>query len=99
MTWRTGRKLGRTIYEQVGPEPSDDDHLLGLMDSSELAEFVVNAVNAYETRAITRAESLKEAADALSDPHTGPLRRREFSLWAQQWLSERANAIRKGDIS
>ncbi len=42
--WRVGRKVGRTIYAQVGPEPSDDDVLIGVMDTPELALMVVNAV-------------------------------------------------------
>lgn len=45
MTWRTGRKVGRTIYAQVGTEPSDADNLIGVMDTSELARAVVAAVN------------------------------------------------------
>lgn len=44
--WRVGRKVGRTIYVQEGAEPSDDDMLIGLMDSEYLAEVVVDAVNA-----------------------------------------------------
>lgn len=41
--WRAGRKLGRTLYLQDGSEPSDDDRFLGLMESEELAEIVVEA--------------------------------------------------------
>lgn len=43
--WRTGRTVGRTIYRQVGPEPSDDDVLIGVMDTPELAGIVVESVN------------------------------------------------------
>lgn len=46
MKLRTGRKVGRTLYEQRGPHPSDSDPLIGLMDTPELAQRVVNAVNA-----------------------------------------------------
>jgi hypothetical protein len=35
--WRTGRHVGRTIYAQSGPEPSDEDVLIGVMDTRELA--------------------------------------------------------------
>jgi hypothetical protein len=45
MTYRTGRKVGRTIYHQVGPEPSDDDELIGLMDTPVLAALFVFAMN------------------------------------------------------
>lgn len=44
MKLRQGRKVGRTLYEQIGPEPSDDDRLVGLVDSSELARVIVLAV-------------------------------------------------------
>lgn len=44
--WRTGRKVKRTIYRQVGPEPSDDDVLIGVMDTPELAAEAVDARNA-----------------------------------------------------
>lgn len=44
--WRNGRKVGRTIYAQAGLEPSDDDRLIGLMDTPELAAEAVTAHNA-----------------------------------------------------
>lgn len=43
--WRTGRKLGRTIYMQIGPEPSDEDEFIGLMDTADLAEQIVVSHN------------------------------------------------------
>lgn len=48
MTWRTGRKVGRTIYRQNGVDPADGDTLIGLMDTPELAQLVVDAVNHSE---------------------------------------------------
>jgi hypothetical protein len=42
---RVGRKVGRTLYIQIGEEPSDDDELCGIMDTPELAAIVVAAVN------------------------------------------------------
>lgn len=39
--WRVGRSLGRTIYGQVGEEPSKQDVFLGIMENRELAEQVV----------------------------------------------------------
>jgi hypothetical protein len=45
LPWRTGRKVGRTIYAQVGELPSDDDQLIGLMDTRELAAEVVHSHN------------------------------------------------------
>ena len=44
--WRVGRKVGRTIYAQVQDEPSDNDRLIGLMDSVVIAEGVCEAHNA-----------------------------------------------------
>jgi hypothetical protein len=46
MTWRVGRKVGRTIYAQLGDLPSDDDQLIGTMDTEMLAEEAVRAHNA-----------------------------------------------------
>jgi hypothetical protein len=41
LPWRTERKLGRTIYAQVGYEPSEDDVLIGMMDTAELANEAI----------------------------------------------------------
>ena len=46
LPWRVGRKVKRTIYAQVGPEPDDHDKLIGLMDTAELAWAAVVAHNA-----------------------------------------------------
>lgn len=48
MKWRTGRKLKRTLYRQGGLEPRDDDEFLGLMESPELAEIVIEAVRRFD---------------------------------------------------
>lgn len=45
LPWRVGRKVARTIYAMTGPEPSDDDPLIGVMDSPELAEAACLAHN------------------------------------------------------
>jgi hypothetical protein len=45
MKWRVGRHLGRTIYLQVDHEPSDADIFLGIMETVELAERVVDCIN------------------------------------------------------
>ncbi len=47
---RTGRTVGRTLYRQVGANPSDDDQLIGVMDTPELAAMVVAAVNKTDAR-------------------------------------------------
>jgi hypothetical protein len=46
MPWRTGRKVGRTIYAQTGDEASDHDTLIGIMDTRKLAQAAVDAHNA-----------------------------------------------------
>lgn len=43
--YRVGRSLGRTVYRVVGAEPSNDDELIGLMDTPELGALVVAALN------------------------------------------------------
>lgn len=43
--WRTGRKVARTIYLQLGDEPSDWDVLYGVMDTPELAAATVRGLN------------------------------------------------------
>lgn len=45
LPWRQGRKIGRTIYAQMGPEPSDDDPLIGVMDTPDLAAAACEAHN------------------------------------------------------
>ena len=44
--WRVGQKVGRTVYAMVAESASDDDVLIGMMDTPELAAVVVNAHNA-----------------------------------------------------
>lgn len=44
--WRTGRKVGRTIYVQVNAEPSEADILIGMMDTPLLATEAADAHNA-----------------------------------------------------
>lgn len=43
--WRTGRKLGRTIYIQLLDEPSSADILIGMLDNDILAAHVCRLHN------------------------------------------------------
>jgi hypothetical protein len=43
--WRVGRKVGRTVYAQIGRSPNNSDPLIGVFDSAELAEEAVKAHN------------------------------------------------------
>ena len=45
LPWRTGRHLGRTVYAILGPQASDDDPVLGMMDTRELAAEACAAHN------------------------------------------------------
>lgn len=45
MEWRTGRKVGRTVYAIIGSTPSDRDVLIGVMDTASIAAHVVRAHN------------------------------------------------------
>jgi hypothetical protein len=45
MRWRTGRKLGRTIYRCLDTGDPDDDELIGMMDTAEVAAHVVDVHN------------------------------------------------------
>lgn len=46
LTWRVGRENGCEVYAQVGSQPSDDDVLIGTMQTSSIA---VEAVDAHNT--------------------------------------------------
>jgi hypothetical protein len=49
--YRVGRKVGRTIYRQLGDEPSDDDTLVGVMDNRPMAMAAVLGLNAMQQAA------------------------------------------------
>jgi hypothetical protein len=49
VTWRTGRKLGRTVYHQNNAEVPDYlDVFVGIMDTRALADLVCLALNILE---------------------------------------------------
>jgi hypothetical protein len=56
--WRTGRKVGRTVYV--------NDELVGVMDTPELAEQVVRAVTELDELRAENADLRRLAADELS---------------------------------
>lgn len=43
--WRVGRKVARNIYAVVGDDASDDDVLIGQMDTGQLARECVHRHN------------------------------------------------------
>lgn len=65
---RVGRKVGRTIYQQVRAGPSDGDRLVGLMDTSALAAAVVTAVNvAWELTDYFESELAVDPSDSQAE--------------------------------
>jgi hypothetical protein len=56
--WRTGRKLGRTVYIEGDDGNPFHDHFVGLMDTADLAEFVVKCVNICLDAADAKAQQL-----------------------------------------
>jgi hypothetical protein len=62
--WRVGRTLGRTLYIQGGEEPSKDDRCVGLLDTRELAEQVVAAVNGPDAGELIRLRNRITALEA-----------------------------------
>jgi hypothetical protein len=68
--WRVGRKVGRTIYEQQGTEPTDTDLLIGVMDTRELAAAAVEAHNRQPDLAALRAAVAALDHDAWWEPLT-----------------------------
>lgn len=42
---RTGRHLGRTLYLQTGHDADSQDVFIGIMDSAEVAELIVDQIN------------------------------------------------------
>ena len=71
LPWRTGRRVHRTVYAQVTPEPSDADVLVGLMDSAALATEAVTAHNAKRARVLAAANGHDESDLALLDGTPG----------------------------
>lgn len=67
-TWRTGRKLGRTIY--------DGDVLIGIMDRAEDADLVVR--QREQIRPLRAA--LQQCLDSLRDYDTESLERFQASI-------------------
>lgn len=65
LPWRVGRKVGRTIYRQLGDEPSDADELIGVMDSADLARSAVHAYNVMRDAALAKYHAARRAEPDL----------------------------------
>lgn len=71
-SWRRGRTVGRTIYVQVGDQPSDDDVLIGLMDYSADAELIAHAPADLEYLLGEVARLRENLAERAADSQLAP---------------------------
>jgi len=76
MKLRQGRRVGRTLYHQQGPEPSEDDPIIGMVDDPELAATIVAAVNAQHDRGTGGYDPRTEV-----DAHWGGDREALIAAW------------------
>jgi hypothetical protein len=100
--WRTGRSLGRTIYAQAGTGAAKGDQLLGLMETTEIADYVVELHN-RDLAAALRTNSQKTSTtvrfdggpwDAWSLPLetvTAPVYDPSHSIGRNYWLDTNSN--------
>lgn len=63
LPWRVGRSLGRTLYAQLGPEPSKADPFVGLMETPELARWVAGVHNLGLTFRLTPVDHPTSTTD------------------------------------
>jgi hypothetical protein len=69
MAWRVGRTVKRTLFLQDTDQPEKGDRLVGLMDTAELAQRVVDAVNSQSNSDEVAAmrEELNRRADLIAE--------------------------------
>lgn len=65
MKFRTGRKVGRTLYVQINDHPDDMDLLIGIVDTTDQANIIVTAVNA-----VARLRALHKPVTERRQIHT-----------------------------
>lgn len=64
--------MGRTLYAMVGDEPSDDDEYIGIVDTPDIADRIVEdhnrwlAAATFDERALARADA--EARECCLNP-------------------------------
>ncbi len=88
--WRVGRKLGRTLY--IG------DDLVGMMDSPQLADFVVTAVNEAARMTFvneTHAEALRQV---LSRAETAERDLAAVKTQLDRWEADGRNVVRVSHV-
>ena len=52
-TWRTGRTVGRTLYQQNETDPSKQDTCIGLASTTAYADVITRAVNGETIAPVT----------------------------------------------
>lgn len=57
---RQGRRVGRHLYIQEGPNPADTDPPVGMVDTPELARRIVETVNGADTKLADMAGELAQ---------------------------------------
>lgn len=73
MYWRVGRKVGRTIYAQVNAEPSNEDRLIGVMDTPALARVAVEAHNGPARQQGRTRHRVNRPVTILGGPRDGEI--------------------------
>jgi hypothetical protein len=64
---RPGRRVGRTLYSQLGDEPSDSDELVGTLDTIALAAFAA----CFDPSVVRRITAAMREILALHDVVSG----------------------------
>lgn len=67
LPWRTGRKLGRTVYARTGGEDWEADTVIGMMDTAELAEEACAAHNAGLARRQAQGGALPARGNSFAN--------------------------------
>jgi hypothetical protein len=86
--WRVGRSLGRTLYIQVGEEPSKDDQCIGMVDTREIAGRIVTAMNEAERLREDRAVSFMQVLGWKRRTEQAEELIETVRALAQQWVDE-----------
>lgn len=98
---RTGRKVGRTIYVQLGVKPSDADGLVGMVDTPALAAALVRAYNAREEKHPVQrdVEDFHRVVVGVPDGETPAVRRPGLRAeLIREEAKETVDAIEAGDL-
>jgi hypothetical protein len=88
LPWRQGRSVGRTLYDA-------NEVLIGLVDSRELALFIVTAVNSAHLEVFVMADldTIKPGGAAPSDP--SPHRRETPEERVREYRAELERMVRR----